>query len=232
MPSTVTTPLLNAALIVSRRLELSLSQRQLADLSDLSAPTIGRIEAGESAPDLSLGNLHRLAEALALEPWELLRSTTTSETIVGHDDARVEAILVEAGRLVRKEEIADAMEWDLARTNAAIDALGDRLEGTGLRLHRHAEGSVAVRPAPIGLTEVERERAARAARQHRGLNRRTARLLSVAAATGEISRRDLSNANDQRVACGELMNAGVLIDTPKSIALSDEARYSLMLDDE
>jgi hypothetical protein len=101
-----------------------------------------------------------------------------------------------------------------------------------LRLHRHADGSVAVRPAPIGLTEDERERAARAAQQHRGLNRRTARLLAVAITAGEIARRDLSNANDQRVAWGELMNAGGLCDTSPSIALTDEARYSLLLDDE
>ena len=222
----MTTPLLNGALIKERRLRLNMPTRELGRLSGLSGPTIQRIEAGESAPDLKLGELHRLASALGLELWEILDVATVTGRPETLDDARVEAVLVDAGRLVRREEIATALDWDLERVRHALTTLAERLDGTGQRLHLRAAGDVAIRPAPLGLTASERERATRAAYQHRGINRRSAGVLAALLKTGQMP---IPTANSSRVGAGELASAALVRIEGDEMFLTDDCAFSLML---
>jgi transcriptional regulator with XRE-family HTH domain len=227
MPSSVTTSLLNSQLLKERRLQLNLPTRELGRLSGMSGPTIQRIEAGESAPDLTLGDLHRLASALGLQLWEVLDARSTTERPETLDDVRVEALLANAGRLIRREEIATAFQWDLERVSNALTTLAARLDGTGQRLHVRTAGDVAIQPAPVGLTSSERERATRAAYQHRGINRRSAGVLAPLISARQMS---VPTTNSDRVGAGELAAAGLAHIDGDQILLSDECAYSLMLD--
>ncbi len=55
----------------NERLRRGLSQESLASVAGLSRNYIGMIERGEA--NLTLGTIERLARALRMESWELLR---------------------------------------------------------------------------------------------------------------------------------------------------------------
>lgn len=54
------------------RHERKLTQEELADKADLSARYVGKIEQGRVSPTISV--IGRLAEALAIDPCDLLES--------------------------------------------------------------------------------------------------------------------------------------------------------------
>jgi len=57
----------------SRRLEVGISQEVLAERADLHRTYVGSVERGER--NVSLMNVERLAVALDVPPWKLLRET-------------------------------------------------------------------------------------------------------------------------------------------------------------
>ena len=60
--------------VLSMRVELGLNQRELAKKADISQKTISNIENVLSTSDgFQLEKLNRLAEALGLEVWDLIR---------------------------------------------------------------------------------------------------------------------------------------------------------------
>jgi transcriptional regulator with XRE-family HTH domain len=54
-----------------RRLELSLSQEELAERAGVHRTYVGMLERGEK--NVTIYNIERLARALDLESWELLK---------------------------------------------------------------------------------------------------------------------------------------------------------------
>jgi transcriptional regulator with XRE-family HTH domain len=54
----------------SRRLELSLSQEELAEMAGVHRTYVGMLERGEK--NVTIYNIERLAKALDLEAWQLL----------------------------------------------------------------------------------------------------------------------------------------------------------------
>lgn len=67
------TAVINAETVLARRTQRGLSQRQLAKHAGVSYMTISRMENGSDTSNLPLSVVGRLADALDLEPAELLR---------------------------------------------------------------------------------------------------------------------------------------------------------------
>lgn len=135
--------------IRSRRLALGLSVRAFARAVGVSPMTVTALENGRNHEDLSLRLVCRIAAALDLELASLLERP--EEQPSGPDDVIVEAALAELGRLVHRDELARALEWDIARLAAALERLERRLIATGQRL-RTRGANVALATAPEVLT--------------------------------------------------------------------------------
>lgn len=72
--------MINAELVLARRTERGMSQRQLAKHVGVSYMTISRMENGSDTADLPLSVVGRLAEILGLDPPELLRGRVQHDT--------------------------------------------------------------------------------------------------------------------------------------------------------
>lgn len=240
-------PRIDSGLVRRRRTELALSLRALAAATGVAAPQLVALEHGRNHPDLTLGFLHRLADALALDITDLLRNPTpeparddpTSETPTSEDfdlerdAATVGSVLHATGVLTPIATLADVLGWPDERTNRALDTLAARLDAAGLRLHRLL-GRVSISRA---MDAVDSEQLARALRAHLardGINLAEARMLRRVI-SGDVPREP---TNPEGVALGVLVNAGLITTdeatTPTSVppfVPSHDVRYSIMLDD-
>lgn len=72
--------MITAAQLRAARALLGIDQRQLAELSGLSAPTIQRMEASEGVVRGNVDSLMKLIEALNQSGIELIGDGTTSQT--------------------------------------------------------------------------------------------------------------------------------------------------------
>ena len=158
------TTLLNATRIRARRLELNLSERQLSAITGLGQSVIRSLEAGTNHRDITLGELTRLAAALAVDVAQLLNpdhpagSTEAAEPaekageldvsvgdespsadVTAADVSRVGALLHDmVDRLIPVESLAATADLTLEQTHAVLRELDSRLRPAGLRLHRLA----------------------------------------------------------------------------------------------
>ena len=141
--------MINAATVLARRTERGLSQRQLAKHAGVSYMTISRMENGADTSHLPLSVLGRLAEALVLEPADLLvsRRAAFDSSIVGPTKSDVgslnEAPLDHnSARLLRKIHRGDDIRRTMSRADreltlpalinsglVTVDTLGVRLSG-------------------------------------------------------------------------------------------------------
>jgi len=219
--------------LVSARLELKLSQRQVADQLGVTANTISRLESGRSHEVLELGMLARLAAVLGVSARDLFPppvaagSGSDDEPPWGDDVQRVEAALLDA-ELLRSSELAIAMGWSLARTRQALAALGQRLASRGAILIR-VDGRYRIRSRTGLLSDAERQRLARTRHSRYGLNTLEAGYLYQALA-GPIDRGwDAKGAQaKERYGMGSLLKAGLVEHTGAHIHLTEDAAFSLM----
>jgi transcriptional regulator with XRE-family HTH domain len=167
--------LLNRRLIATRRATLGLSRHDLAQATGLATGTIEHIETNGSHGDLQLSSAVQLAGALGVALADLLQPPGPARSATSGDVA-VEALLAEQRQPLTAEELADALDWTLARTLAALRALQRRLVGTGQALqhiptHRYAlvpdataaDRSPAPRRRPPPATPTRRRHRTRAA---------------------------------------------------------------------
>lgn len=215
-----------------RRAELGLTVRGLAKHLKVTGAVVTRLESGDNHPDLPLGLLVRLAEVLAVDlPTLLVQSRPACDAVPDADqDARtVGAALVADGTLVPLGALAEAFDWTLQRTEAAIEALEARLPDVGMRVHRLRDQVAVVR----AVEPISRAALGQLTRKHL---HRTAISLSEARivfrlASGTPPR---DPGNSERVAIGVLANAGLLEPDPAGAAemrLSEDVRFSLLLDE-
>lgn len=230
------TMLLNAALIRDRRLELGLSSRKLAAITGLGQAVVRGLEAGTNHKDLTFGDLHRLADTLAVEPGELLApSSPAPEPVAGpprhgeHLDqhvAQIGALLFEVDRLIPVESVATTTGLTLDQTHEVLDELDRRLRRLGLLLHRLGNAVKIWRT----IDAVSRNTLQTTWRTHlarRGLDIGQVQLLHQA----HRGRRHKTLTNDQQVTAAQLVNAGILDRTNAGgVELSADVRYSLLLD--
>lgn len=233
--------LLNAALIRERRLELGLSERRLAALMgpSVSQTIIRSLEAGTNHGDLTLGDLNRLADLLSLNLADLLTTPEEQKASSAGDAAgpesltdlldcavpKVSAVLFEIGRLTPLGAVSSTTGLTLDELAVVLDGLDTRLAPVGLGVHRLGHEVKIARRHDVG----SRDMLEAAWREHLGRMGpiiTQVRLLRRAA-RGQVPK-TLGNAD--RVAAGQLVNAGILDRAPSGgVTLSADAAYSLLL---
>jgi hypothetical protein len=169
---------------------------------------------------------------------ELLGDTTTSpsssDAKTSADVAALGSLLLTLGELTPVGTLMEALGWSLERLRAAEDFLSNLLETVGMRINR-SNARLAIVPGASAVDAVVRKQAVRQgmARNHVGLTE--ARVLRHILAGNAPTQ----PSNPERVAQGVLVNAGLLTfgssssaqnETP--VSLSDDARYSLMVDED
>jgi transcriptional regulator with XRE-family HTH domain len=166
--------MLDGELLRDRRIAANLSIRAVADQTGIPAQTLRALEAGRQAADrqLTLANLERLTLLLDVDTGELFirpaRAATSGDaarsrvTDAGQDGdwdvVKLQAALLQHGGVLTRDDLADALGWDLQRLEHGLRALRDQLQSTGLRLRRASWNSYALTPAPAALSSQERQR--------------------------------------------------------------------------
>jgi hypothetical protein len=181
----------------------------------------------------------RLGDVLGLSVAELIASSTDSpgEVATDHvaDDVKaLGSLLLTLGELTLVGTLMEVLGWTLERVRATEAALAGQLEAVGMRINR-SNARLAIVPAAGAVETGVRQRAVRQgmARNHVGLTE--ARVLGHILA-GNVPTQP---SNPERVAQGVLVNAGLVapgaalhaqVETP--LVLSDDARFSLMLEED
>jgi transcriptional regulator with XRE-family HTH domain len=166
--------MLDGELLRDRRIAAGLSIRAVADQTGIPAQTLRAFEARRQAADrqLTLASLERLTRLLDVDTGELFirpaRAATSDAaarsqfTEVGQgrdrDVVKLQAALLAHGGVLTRDDLADALGWDLQRLEHSLRALRNRLQPTGQRLRRAGWNSYALTAAPAALTARERQR--------------------------------------------------------------------------
>lgn len=129
---------LDTALIRARRLQLQMSERDVASAIGRSEIVVRKLEAGENHEQQTLGALVRLAEALALEPAELFSNRSSAGDGHGNDEVMIEAALATLARGLSAETLSRALGSPLPQVLSALERLRDRRRATGVRVHQRA----------------------------------------------------------------------------------------------
>lgn len=116
--------MIDAYLVLQQRTRRGLSQRQLAKHAGVNPMTIQRLEHGADTSALTLAVLDRLAEALDLEPADLLLSRRRNDD---HPDGQVPARELDArpldhnaARLLRRIHRGEDIRRTMSRTEREI----------------------------------------------------------------------------------------------------------------
>ena len=233
--------LLDASALKARRLELGLSERELAADAGTSQVVLRSMEAGINHAELTLATLTGVAGTLGMpivinptapaaagrRPSDQVGAAASAESGASEDARALGAALHEVRVMTSKTLLARGLGWDLARLAAAADVLSEQLGGTGLMLQRPANGQLGVlrdRTA-IAADALRRVLEAQAA-EPGGLRLNQAELLCEIAA-GTFTERD---SNAQRATLAWALNRQ-LIDK-QSVEplwrLTDRSRASLL----
>lgn len=214
---------LDAGLIRRRRGELGLSQRALGRRLGVSSLTVGRIESGDNGEELTLRMLGRLAEALALDPRDLIADTPAPAPAAPSAAlSSVGSLLAAADGPVAEATLTDALGITAADTDRLLAELDAALRPVGLRLHRHERHASIVSSAADRDVDAL-ERLLRGQHATAGLSATDASML-FRAYTGTVDPVRLGNA--EQVALARLNNAG-LVDA--DLTVTDDVRFGLDL---
>jgi len=215
--------ILNGPFVRTRRQDLSLSQRQLAEAVGVSTTVIASLEAGTNHESLSVGLVAKLARALAVEVHDLFAGAVSEWPMDTHPHTpSVGALLAETPSLIAVDAIAEALDITLPEANGALVDLERRLPAVGMMLHR-LNGDVAIRPQATIDPDV-RKHLIRKHHARRGLTLTEARVL-YRVAQGEVDEGKLSNPD--RVALNRLRRAGLVSDSGRP-TLTDAAQAGLI----
>jgi transcriptional regulator with XRE-family HTH domain len=237
--------LLDALLLRTRRLELGVSGRDLSRQIGCTPTLLTALENGTNHDELTLGLVLRLHRELGLDAPPALRLAEqqpergedghdadparelAAPAAAGRPDdaAALGAALGEVGVLMHRDLTARALGWDLDRLAAAAGTLGDRLPGTGLRLHlQNSQLGVLRDPGALPAAQLRQVLDARASNTH-GLTRARVELLCQVA-RGKFTEQD---SNPARVDLAWALKRDLVErDGPNSWKLSDRAARSLM----
>ncbi|HLH66790.1 MAG TPA: helix-turn-helix transcriptional regulator [Solirubrobacteraceae bacterium] len=238
----MTEPALNTELLVSRRLELGYSHRDMGRLVGVSGTTIRGVEDARSHARVTLDFLFRFAEALQLPAGALLHDEcqgASSEQAhagdersgISEDARRVSQLLLAVGKGVPPAALARATGLNLKRVKAAVDEL-QRATDAGEALLRVTinNSRVALLPRDDAVSKEEMIALERQVLAVDELKHPAARMLS-AVVHGEIdSDREQNMRRGDRPHLQSLLKRG-LIERARGgrLSLSGEVSFSLGL---
>ena len=224
----MTTPILDHNRILMARLELNLSQRDVAFDVGINPVTMSRLEQGRSDESLDLRTVDRLAAALGLSITSLFAQPDAE----GHpgmptsDERRLEALLYDSRSALGADDIALTLGWTLPRAHAALKRLRAALALRGTMIYSSGRRHRVTARSDI-LTSKERQSAERTHHARLGLTVPEARLLQqVRRGTVRVGW-TRSMSNKERVAAGSLFKAGLVEAVGERIQLTEDARFSL-----
>jgi transcriptional regulator with XRE-family HTH domain len=223
--------LIDGNLVRTRRLELGLSQRNLARTAGFGLATLRDIEDHDGQDrNVSIVQLVRLAGALDLGAARLIdiprdETPTVAPQVESDDTHEVAHVLLEVRAILNVDDVAQTLGWTYRRTSDALDALNVQLQCTGLHVHRFA-GRAQLRP--MDPSENLTARVAHVLTLRRGIDRRQAGLV-YAAMQGSGKTGRASDPGDKR-GRPTLLLLGLLKDEGgRRISLGDDLRYALDL---
>lgn len=209
-----------------RRKSLGLSERKLGREVGVDGSAIHNLERDRNTGELAFAVIDRLLTVLGVTLDDLRPDDPVLPE--GDDVAVVGALLAHEDTLTPVSVIAEVLDWDLARVEAALDELDTRLVVTGQRVHRLGlDVKVVSAVAPASLVQD----LARRSLARRGVNICYARIVHQAM----TSRLPRAPNNAEKVAIAAMVNAGILTDAAgdrgEVPVLSEDTRFSLMLDE-
>lgn len=161
--------LLDTRTIIRRRQNLRMSQRQVAKQLGVSLPVVTRLEAGTNHEELPLHVVLHLAETLAVRVEQILTDRPDVDPEGASDVSRVGALLAMTDTLTPITGVADALSWDLARVETALEQLAQTAPTVGVQLHR-LRGQVKLVPAEHADTADDLEAIVRLHHAREGMN--------------------------------------------------------------
>ncbi|MDQ2759600.1 MAG: helix-turn-helix transcriptional regulator [Actinomycetota bacterium] len=232
----MTGALIDTGMLVARRTALNLSQRALSRQLGVSQVYVHVMEANPQAhASMTLGELARLAQALAVTPAELLRAPQSSSADPPAPDVAIllAALMDEAkATLIHRDDLAHALGWSLERVKDAARDAAEHLPALGLKLHEHPAGGLAIRTQHGVLEPDAQQQLARAKTQRTTVPADQARVLSDVAHGGLAAGWTRTLTRNQRVPIQALTKRGLIKDTPTGLQLTATAAYNLLLTDE
>lgn len=157
---------MNVNLITERRIAAGLTIRQLAHQLGIEAADLRRLEDGfvrdPECTWLSVATLSRICTGLDLDLSDLLAGDRPAPSEGAADDIKLEAVLVDHGGVLTRDDLALALGWPLTRLERALLALERRLRPTGQRLRRVGWNSYTLRPSLNALSDTQRRELHRA----------------------------------------------------------------------
>lgn len=215
--------MIDVELIVRRRHELGLSQRQVARQLGTSPMTVIAIEGGTNHDDLPLRLICRLADILILDVIDLFVRPALAEPPADAGSlAEVGALLASAEGGVTLDALAEATGCTLDVVDDLVEEFDRRLRQLGMQLRRRG-GRLQIVPRHDVRPDGRLQQLLRGQHVRHGMTATDATLLHRAL-RGGIDAGELTNA--EQVAYARLLNAG-LIDT--SGCPTEDVAFSLAL---
>jgi len=222
---------LNAERFTLLRLERGLAIRQLALNSGIDVAVLNRLDAGgiTNAPSLTLAQFLRLANALDVDPGDLLtveHQVRADPDGQPEDPATLGALLHDLNGAIPAVVVAEALGWTLPRLLAAADLLTEHLSAAGMTVQRQS-GRLALRPRDDRHADVLNavRQHPRASHSQRVVTPGRARLV-YQAMQQPLSQHALSDNDRREIAI--LIRAGILhLDVNRDVTVTDRVRESI-----
>lgn len=208
--------------------------RELAHAIGVSTRTVDAIEDSDGHSGLTLHQVGRLAEALAVAP-EWLLAIETDRTPLGDEDttmACLGSLLAAAGEPVPLGALIEGMGKPQGDVKSAIAALDRALRPCGMRVHSDSDGAVSVSSDPSSrIDPASLRRVLRAASGRRELDRVAARII-YGAITGTLTFKNVAASRPGHARLWQLVAAGIIVQPGKQkdvLQLTPEAEDSLRM---
>lgn len=224
---------LDVGRIGERRVQLGLSQRELARIVGLNSAAVSQLERGRGQEELTVRVLGRIAEALGLSIGALFsaaggKTPSGVGASPGSDDLLVEAVLHTAKFAVTSERLSTVLGWELARTRRAIKALQGRLAGSGVVVHWQPNGWT-IQPRGDLLTADQTAQLERTRMRTRQICEPAMRLLRLIALDGLEKNRAKHLGEADRVSLLTFIKSGLVVEEPERFVPSETLIKSLRL---